>query len=181
MRQLLLFRHAKTERDSPTGQDHDRELTERGRSDAIAVAQTLTRLKLVPDTALVSTARRAVETWELAAPHLSPQPKVQIDPDLYLASTAQLLHAVHGMTGSREKRLMIVAHNPGLHECALSLAADGERSALEELGQNMPTGAVAVLSFDIKDWNDVAFRSGHLQRLIVPRELRDDPKRRAVS
>ena len=34
MRRLILLRHAKTERDAPSGKDHDRRLEDRGRSDA---------------------------------------------------------------------------------------------------------------------------------------------------
>ena len=35
MRSLTLLRHAKTERDSPTGRDLERQLAEQGRRDAV--------------------------------------------------------------------------------------------------------------------------------------------------
>ena len=39
---------------------------------------------------------------------------------------------------------MIVGHNPGLHELALALAADGRNLAARTLAEIFPTAAAAV-------------------------------------
>ena len=56
------MRHAKAE---PFGNDdHGRQLTDRGRRDAIEAGVWLAQHDLVPDHALVSSAARTVATWE---------------------------------------------------------------------------------------------------------------------
>ena len=156
MRRLLLLRHLKTEQDSPSGRDHDRVLTETGRSDAPMIGAALAGLGLVPDLALVSSAKRTIETWELLSPHFMPHPVIRIEPELYCASAGMLLQAVHGATGSNASRLMIVGHNPGLHEFANMLVAHGNADDLQALHNDMPTGAVTVIDFAIDDRNDVS-------------------------
>ena len=65
MRRLMLLRHAKTENDAPSGQDQDRRLDDRGRLDAAAIGGWIGRHPPFPDTVLVSTAVRALQTWEI--------------------------------------------------------------------------------------------------------------------
>ena len=43
---LTLLRHAKSERDSPSGLDFDRSLTERGRADSKRIGQEIRNLGL---------------------------------------------------------------------------------------------------------------------------------------
>ena len=67
MRRLMLLRHAKTERDTPSGRDFDRRLDERGTHDARDVGQWLARNNYMPDLAWVSPAHRAQQTWDIMA------------------------------------------------------------------------------------------------------------------
>lgn len=117
MPQLILLRHAKTEPGGPAGRDFDRALTERGRSDAAIIGQVLAEQGLAPDLALVSTARRAVETWEAAKPAL-PGVEAQMEPALYHATVERLAMIAAAQSA---QRLLIIGHNPGLHEYALDL------------------------------------------------------------
>ena len=66
MRRLMLLRHAKTETDAPSGQDQDRRLDNRGRSDAAEIGGWIAAHPPVPDLVLVSPAVRAHQTWEFA-------------------------------------------------------------------------------------------------------------------
>ena len=61
MLRLMLLRHAKTERDAPSGKDRDRRLDERGRRDGAAMAAWMADNDYRPDLALVSTATRTRE------------------------------------------------------------------------------------------------------------------------
>src|SRR5437773_6344926 len=98
MRHLMLLRHAKTERDSPSGNDRDRRLNGRGREDSPVLGRYIAGRKLLPQLVLVSPATRARETWDLLAKELpqAPQqvPQVEIVHDLYGADASQLLHTV---------------------------------------------------------------------------------------
>src|SRR3546814_11580837 len=65
MRRLMLLRHAEAGRPEGVG-DHDRPLTPYGRNQGSEMGKYLARQQLSPSLALISTARRAQETWELA-------------------------------------------------------------------------------------------------------------------
>jgi phosphohistidine phosphatase len=176
MRRLLLLRHAKTERESPSGHDRDRRLDARGRSDAPAIGRYLSDHKLVPDLVLVSPAARTRETWELLAPTLSPEPEAEFVSDLYGADAREVLHIVRAASGRADdkqlKSLMVVAHNPGLHELSLDLIGKAKAEDREALQENLPTSGLAVFKFAIDDWNDVSVRHGTLDRFVSPRRLR---------
>lgn len=176
MRRLILLRHAKTERESPSGHDRDRRLDARGRADAPAIGQHLVERRLVPDLALVSPAARTRETFDLLAAVLKPQPTAEIVAGLYGADASDLLQIIRLASGRADdktlKSIMVVAHNPGLHELSLALigkARDTDREALEE---NLPTSGVTVFRFAVDDWSDVSPRHGALELFVSPRLLR---------
>ena len=179
MRRLMLLRHAKTETDAPSGQDHDRRLDERGHKDAAEIGHWIARNPPFPGLVLVSTAVRARQTWDLAWEEMKgrvPKPEVEILDELYGAEPTQLLQIVRMASASDPKRLMLVGHNPGMHEVALMLAGSGDKTARKALEDNLPTSGLAILDFDIGDWSDVAFRRGKLALFVSPKLLRQMSK-----
>jgi phosphohistidine phosphatase len=175
MRRLLLLRHAKTENDAPSGHDQDRRLDDRGRSDAADIGGWIGRHPPAPDAVLVSPAIRAHQTWEIAwqaMKDLVPQPQVEIVPELYGADAGQLLHAIRTASATDPQRLMVVGHNPGMHELALALAGSGDDNGRKALADNLPTSGLAVFDFAIDDWADVAFRRGRLVLFVSPKFLK---------
>jgi phosphohistidine phosphatase len=175
MRRLLLLRHAKTENDAPSGRDQDRRLDDRGRADATEIGRWIGRHPPTPDSVLVSPAIRAHQTWEIAwqaMKDLVPQPQVEILPELYGADPVQLLQAVRAASATDPQRLMLVGHNPGMHELALALAGSGDAAGRNELAGNLPTSGLAVFDFAIDDWADVAFRRGRLMLFVSPKLLK---------
>jgi phosphohistidine phosphatase len=169
------LRHSKTETDAPSGQDQDRRLDNRGRTDAAEIGGWIAAHPPFPDLVLVSPAVRAHQTWEIAWEAIKDrvkQPAVEFLPELYGAEPTQLLHTVRMASASDPKRLMLVGHNPGMHELALMLAGSGEKAAKKALEDNLPTSGLAVLDFEIDDWTDVAFRRGRLVQFVSPKLLR---------
>jgi phosphohistidine phosphatase len=189
MRRLLLLRHAKTERESPSGQDRDRRLDDRGRDDASVIGQYLADEKLVPDLVLVSPAARTRETFDLLAAGLKPAPAMEVIPGLYGADAAELLQIIRmaGEANSRlAKSMMVVAHNPGLHELSLALTGKARAHDREALEDNLPTSGLAVLKFATDAWDDLAIRHGTLERFVSPKLLRlqresDEPQRTCLA
>lgn len=187
MRRLMLLRHAKTEHDAPSGQDHDRRLDDRGRLDAAAIGDWIGRHPPLPDAVLVSTAVRAQQTWEIAGQAMKDaireqpasrrrewQTKWQAEflADIYGAEPAQLLHVIRMAEVTSPGHLLVVGHNPGMHELALMLTGSGDAAAKKALEDNLPTAGLAILDFAIDDWSEVAFRSGKLVRFTSPRLLK---------
>ena len=136
MRRLMLLRHAKTETDAPSGQDQDRRLDNRGRSDAAEIGSWIAAHPPFPDLVLVSPAVRAHQTWDIAWEAMKDRvrpPAIEFLPELYGAEPAQLLHSIRLASAHDPKRLMLVGHNPGMHELALMLAGSGDKAARKAL------------------------------------------------
>ena len=175
MRRLMLLRHAKTENDAPSGRDRDRRLDDRGRLDAAEIGSWISRHPPFPGMALISPAVRAHQTWEIAweaMKGLVPPPQVELLPELYGADPSQLLQTIHTASTSDPQRLMVVGHNPGMHELALALAGSGDAAGRKALADNLPTSGLALFDFPIDDWADVAFRRGRLVQFVSPRLLK---------
>ena len=175
MRRLMLLRHAKTEHDAPSGRDQDRRLDNRGRRDAAEIGGWIGRHPPFPDLVLVSPAVRARQTWEIAGDEMkdrAPQPRVELLPELYGADRSQLLKTVHSASIADPKRLMLVGHNPGMHELALALAGSGDAGGRKALVDNLPTSGFAVFDFAVDDWRDVTFRHGRLVLFVSPKLLK---------
>jgi len=99
-------------------------------------------------------------------------PQVEFLPDLYAAEPGQMLETIRTASVTNPKRLMVVGHNPGMHELALMLTGSGDAAAGKALADNLPTSGLAVLDFATEDWNDVAFRRGKLVLFVSPKLIK---------
>ncbi|HEY0330948.1 MAG TPA: histidine phosphatase family protein [Rhodopseudomonas sp.] len=174
MRRLILLRHAKTESDAPSGKDHDRRLDDRGREDAAAIGGWLVGQQLLPQLALVSSAVRAQQTWAIVGDQIpadAPQPSVIHLDELYSATPASMLGLIREAP-SHPHIVLLIGHNPGLHELALGLSCSNGGSEPKPLPGNMPTAAVAVIDFAVRQWDDVGFGGGRLVQYMTPKLLK---------
>lgn len=165
LRRLVVLRHAKS--DWPEVPDHERPLAARGRRDAPAVGRWLRDEGCVPDRVVCSTARRARQTWELAAAELGAVPDLAHDERVYDASVRELLDVVHELPDDAGT-VLLVGHNPGFHALTLTLAASANGDALERARIKFPTSAVAVLAFT-GPWQSVAAGTARLTHFAAPR------------
>ena len=172
MRQLLLLRHAKSSWDDAATADRDRPLNARGRRSAMAMRQAMRDLGLIPDVVLVSTARRTLETLEALEPW-DDAPLVDPIDSLYLANPMQLIAALHGVAET-VRSVLLIGHNPGMHDLALTLAGSHIARSGGELERTLaagfPTGALAEFVIP-GSWWDLREGSGRLVRFLTPRML----------
>jgi phosphohistidine phosphatase len=173
MRQLLLLRHAKSSWDDAALPDRDRPLNARGRRCAAVMRQAMRDLGLMPDVVLVSTSRRTLETLEALEPW-DETPLIDPMDSLYLADPMQLLAALHGVPET-VRSVMLIGHNPGLHDLALLLAGPrggprGGTEAERALAAGFPTGALAEFTVP-GAWWDLREGSARLVRFLTPRML----------
>jgi len=171
MHRLMLLRHAKTVASDPGG-DRARPLNERGRKDAPGIGAYMKRERLLPDLVLCSPARRTRQTFELMAAALPAVPPVSFEDDLYLASPEAILALIRA-ANPQMQTLLVIGHNPGMHQAALALAATGRSRHHSLLQSKFPTAALAVLDFEIRDWAEIAPGRGILERFVTPRGLAD--------
>jgi phosphohistidine phosphatase len=170
MKTLHLLRHAKASRDDASGSDHDRPLADRGRADAPRMAERMARAGVRPDLVAVSSALRARETWDLAAPFLATG-RVEIVPELYLCGISDLLTHVRAFPED-VGQVLIVGHNPDLEELALHLAGDAADPVdLARIADKFPTCAWADLRLRVDRWVQAGRGCATLARLICPRDL----------
>ncbi|WP_274630242.1 SixA phosphatase family protein [Arvimicrobium flavum] len=163
---LMLLRHAKSKR--PAGvEDHDRPLSRRGRQASEQMGKYMAETGLVPDQAVVSTARRTQETWQLARPAFEHEIACHWEGRLYDASPATILEIIR-QTGEDIKSQALVGHNPGLQDLALSLIGKGDPDALARLRRKLPTAGLVVIDFKAGSWGELAERTGDLERFVAP-------------
>tara|TARA_R110000803_G_scaffold64894_1_gene126020 strand:+ start:5407 stop:5934 length:528 start_codon:yes stop_codon:yes gene_type:complete len=165
MKRLILMRHAKTEAWAEGIDDFARALTEQGHVDARRVAEEIVALGWSPERILVSTARRARETCSEVAKVVEGE-RVRPMEALYLSGMRGIAEAVRQNDGA--STLMVIGHNPGLHDFALSLLRDGGSSdhvGAERLNEKFPTACAALFEAD----EDGAFLPVHFKLADVMR------------
>ncbi len=168
MRQLLLLRHAKSSWDDPALSDHSRPLNRRGRLAAQAMRTAMEGLGLSPDVVLVSTSRRTLQTMQELEPWAE-TPLVEPLDSLYLANADAML-AVLRQTRETVRSLLLIGHNPGLHELALLLADEAGLAQAPRLREGYPSGALAEFSLP-GPWQHLDAGAARLVRFVCPRDL----------
>lgn len=167
MKQLFLLRHAKSSWSDSELVDHDRPLAPRGRRALKLIAEHLGREGVTPALVLCSSARRTRETLERIAPALGEGIPVQIERELYAASEQRLLERLRAVEDGVES-VMLIGHNPGVEQLALSLAGRGQN--LAGLRRKYPTGALATLDFSGR-WGDLQPGRAELTDFVTPKQL----------
>jgi phosphohistidine phosphatase len=166
VRTLSLLRHAKSSWDDPSLSDAARPLAPRGRRDAARIADHLVTTGFEPELVLCSPAVRTRETLELVRDALG-DPTVVFDDGLYGASSGGLLARLR-LVEDAVASVLLIGHNPGLHDLALDLASSGNER--ERLETKFPTGALATLTFP-ETWRGLAAGDADLAAFVIPKQL----------
>jgi phosphohistidine phosphatase len=167
---LILLRHASSKKAKPGMRDFDRPLDARGRKDAAKIGAYMAHHALFPDRVIVSPARRARETWQHVSKAFSALPPVDYDDRLYEGGPDAIL-AVIRETDPSIRTLLIIGHNPGLHETARLLIAAGDIETRERLNEGLPTAGLARIDFPVDDWRKVRPHHGRLEVFVSPHSL----------
>ncbi len=143
MHMLHLLRHAKSSWKGDA-EDHERRLTRRGREAARLVGAHLAAATGALDLVVCSSAARTRETLDLVLAGLALRPRCLIEDALYLASREKLLDRLSRL-GEEEAAVLVIGHNPGLHELAIALAAPDAPPARAMAAGKLPTAACVSL------------------------------------
>jgi len=138
MHQLHLLRHAKSSWDDDTD-DHERPLNKRGKEAARLIGASLPKAVGRLDLVLCSSALRTRETAELALAGYEKPPKILFEDGLYLAGAAKLMQRLQQLDEGIGS-VMLIGHNPGLHELAIALASPGSAAFSTLANGKFPTG-----------------------------------------
>jgi phosphohistidine phosphatase len=129
-------------------------------------------LGLSPDIVLVSSARRTLQTMEALEPW-DETPLIEPMDALYLATAPQMLKVLQGVAETA-RSVLLIAHNPGMHELATTLAGEQEmksgKQAVQRLAKGYPTAALAEFTVPGPWWRLQA-GGARLLRFLAPRDL----------
>ncbi len=162
-RTLVVMRHAKTEEQKPGQKDYDRNLTERGRNDAMLMATILKEKGIMPKIIIASSANRTIQTAEIVANTLNYEiDKIQLSQTLYMSDSRRLANTVEAVDADIESCL-IIAHNPGISEFAFDL----NRASISS---SLPTSGLVVYSFLAHAWEDLFMVKNKMELFEYPKK-----------
>lgn len=164
MKRIILTRHAKS---VAYGYDDDfnRNLTEKGETDAETISSELGALNIKPDAMISSPAVRAIKTARIFAKNLNfnksdIQEEAKIYHGLTTSEFVELIHELPDMVST----VFVFGHNPGVYSYANNL--------LEYFNGEMPTCSTVGIDFPVNSWKNVSARTGKKVFHLVPRMFR---------
>jgi phosphohistidine phosphatase len=167
---LTLLRHAKAEAGASGQEDKARGLTERGVRGTEIIGKYLSEKGLQPDKVLCSSSIRTTETFLKVERAINRPLPVEYSDKLYLASAAEMLNLIATVPGTVQ-HLMVVAHNPGIHELCIKLAKEGDEQLIEKMTVKFPTCAVATFTCHAPDWGTLKVARCKLVDFVSPKML----------
>lgn len=166
---LYILRHAKAETGAPHQDDHTRKLVERGEEAARIVGAYMFRKGIKPDKVFCSDAARTRATWTQIE-GIDPAPNVEFTRKLYMASANEMMQLLATLPEA-VKTVLLIAHNPGVHQLCLKLAHTGNEKTLDTMFLKFPTCALASIDLGDAPWRDIANARGALLDFVTPHTL----------
>jgi phosphohistidine phosphatase len=145
LKKLFIVRHAKSDQ-SFFGNDFERPLNERGRSDAPVMAKKLSDKKYEIDVLISSPAVRAKQTAESFADILKMPAKDIIFISALYHAAPEVFYEVIADLSDQFETVAIFSHNPGITHFVNSLDPAVQID-------NMPTCAIFAVSADTINWS----------------------------
>lgn len=163
---LYLLRHAKAANAQPGQDDHERPLNTRGQENARRMGEYFKLERIMPSLALCSTALRTRQTLQAIEAVNGPL-NVQFESRLYLAAPQDVLLVLAEVPESI-KRVLVIGHNPTMHQLCLDLIGSGNVQLRHALAEKYPTGALAELAFSAEEWSELKPGMAELHRFVAP-------------
>lgn len=167
---LIILRHGKADPARGGQEDHERPLAERGVREAMLMGGYMAKHGVLPQRTLCSTSMRTRQTYEGVQAAHGRLPPAEYEDAIYMASERQLLQVL-AKTPEPVESVMVIGHNPGLHQLCIRLAAHGDAASLRKLAAAFPTCTLAVFEFPAGAWRNILTARGTLQSLVIPAEL----------
>ena len=172
MLRLYILRHAKSSWATPGQKDFDRPLNEQGAADLPMIAAAMQEKSYLAGHIYCSPALRTRITLHGVMAAYKDPPAIDYRDDLYSGDLSSYVEAVRQHPAGDS--VMLIGHNPMCEVTASTLVGNGDAHAMAQLRRKYPTGALAVIDFDITSWDQLKPGSGYLTDFIAPRALRTD-------
>lgn len=149
-RKIYLLRHAQAEGGFGTN-DKERNLTDHGKQQAMQVGAILKSHDI--ETVLCSSATRTQQTLEGVKNGGTVFKKIEILDQLYNAPPDTLMNEV----GKTQGTILVIAHNPGIHQLAFQLAESGDSALINQLTMGYAPATLSI--FEDNKIIDLTFTS----------------------
>ena len=171
MKKLYLLRHSKAEQTSKKIlDDHERSLTSKGEEYCHRVGAFMQQNQITVDTILCSSSARTTRTAEIIAPYLNYHNPIALESRLYLASVYDIFQIIHALNEDVQS-LLIVGHNPGLHQFCMELAGKGSKQTYRKLRSNFPPASLVEFDAECDYWFNLSVQDGILRSFHTPKDL----------
>ena len=159
MPKLYLLRHAEASGGFNLP-DKERPLTDHGISQATLITPHLIDIDIV----YCSSATRTQMTLKAVIDGGVEINDQEILDNLYNAPADILLQTIKE---SDTKNILVIAHNPGIHQLAAGLTADGEVKKINHLMSMYPPASLSIFDCDIENWRDLKLNQNRLVDFIL--------------
>ena len=159
MKTIYLLRHADAQF-SKNLTDFQRNLSAKGVEEATRLGKIMKKKNYHPDFVHCSQALRVnktIETLDLRDTRIEESEK------LYLGRASEYINALQH-TGNQYKEVLIVGHNPAIHDAVRFLVQYADDIRL----MSYRPCTLTVLKTSISDWNDLSSGNAAVQDIIVP-------------
>lgn len=162
-RHLVLVRHATA---AAHADDFERPLTSAGYHEASALGSWLAGFALPIDRVVLSPSRRTRQTWAEVATRLGTSIDAVVDERIY-TSGAEVWLSILRETPDDVVALVVVGHNPAVHELAMSLDdRTGTADARARMLRGLPPGGCVLLTVDA--FSDLTYRTASVVDVFTP-------------
>lgn len=163
MKRVIIVRHAKS---VPYGYDNDfnRDLTDRGETDADKISERLKSLGVSPDLVIASPATRAMHTASIFCQNLGcDRAKIRQEEVFYEGLTTQSFIDMLQALPETVQTVFVFGHNPTVYYLAYNL--------VKYFNSDMPTCSTVAIDFPIEKWKDISARGGQVAFQITPKSI----------
>jgi phosphohistidine phosphatase len=154
LKTLILLRHGKALKESTSGNDYDRTLDERGKTEVAHMARLLKEKKTIPEIIVASPAKRTSKTAEIVIKELGlNKSHLEFESSIYDASLQDLMHVIRAVNNNYSQ-IMLVGHNPSI----TGLVGFLTPTFLE----HVPTSGLVAIELEISIWQMAQPQCGKL-------------------
>lgn len=146
MKELFIIRHAKSDQGF-WGNDFERPLNDRGRSDALLMANRFLKRQVNIDAWISSPAKRAKKTAEIFTETFKVETSEIIFVSALYHATPEVFYDVISSLPDDLNNIVVFSHNPGITYFVNSLVEDIKID-------NMPTSGLFAIQTNISRWKE---------------------------
>ncbi|MBC7381452.1 MAG: histidine phosphatase family protein [Bacteroidia bacterium] len=163
MKQLVLMRHAKASKNLEHNSDFERNLIEKGKTDAAYMGALLKKNKSIPDYMVCSPAKRTLKTAQIVAKEIGFEAdRIDLENVLYEAGLDDLKHVIRNISDEFDTA-MLVGHNPAITGIVGYLSPT--------FVQHLPTSGIAIIQFEVDTWKMIQAQSGKVIWFQNPKNI----------